>query len=893
VAVATVHRIGPFEVIAPLGAGGMGEVFRARDPRIGREVAIKVLPAEYARDPDRLRRFEREARAAGSLSHPNLVTIFELGTHDGSPYLAMELLDGATLRRKLQGRIGSATAAPFTQRTAIEIAIQIASGLAAAHEKGLVHRDLKPENVFITRDGFAKILDFGIVKLAGGDAIADSLMPTAPRTSPGMVVGTAGYMSPEQVAGAPVDHRSDIFSLGAVLYEMLSGHRAFQAPTSVETMNAILHQDPPPLDIEGNRVSPVLERIVRRCLEKEPRRRFDSAHDLTLALEAAAEGTSGSAARVAAPAVAARKRTVTRAITAAAVLAVAAIAFAAFWLGRETTLTAPAPAKRTGKLVRLTWEPGNDAHPTVSPDGASFAFARGPRGGDVDIYLQRIGGENATNLTPNSPGEDTMPAFSPDGTLIAFRSSRDGGGIFVMGATGESVRRLTDVGFEPAWSPDGKSIAFATDRHDTGVSSRNSEIWIVDVATGKRRKLFDGDGVVPSWAPSGKRLAFFLRSRPGIVTIAASGGPASPLTEAYALTPEWTRDGIVFGAVDHNVELWRVKADDATGAAIGEPEPLIQSTVGTWMPSSTPDGRRLLFSSTQNSFTVTEHAFDPARGVLLQQERTLHSTPREFRFLLASPDKEWLCFLLFEKGRQDLMLVNTRRSETRRLTDDALREQASAWSPDGSKIYFFVRLDGETVGEIWSIAPDGSGRELVIKVAGPPLQMPVLAPDGRTMYVLRADTREAFAVDLTLPVTERRLVPLPRPEEGKHLSLLKVAPDGRSIVGFAASANGELDRVLWLFDVESRTYRRVTDLKVAHSFQWLPDSKRVLLGRQGELSVLDVRTGAIVPAGNVDASGYLSTDGRSLFIETWKQESDIWMLDYGDAPSGESGTKAP
>ncbi|HEY6546937.1 MAG TPA: serine/threonine-protein kinase, partial [Vicinamibacteria bacterium] len=275
-------RLGPYEVLGPLGAGGMGEVYRARDTRLGREVAVKLLPSSFADDRDRLQRFEREARAAGSLNHPNLLSLFDVGTHEKTPYLVTELLDGATLRALL-------TEGGLPLRKAVDYGIQIARGLAAAHEKGIVHRDLKPENLFVTRDGRAKVLDFGLAKLVRPGEAEKAHSGASTATSPtdaGVLLGTVGYMSPEQVKGQPADERSDIFSLGVVLYEMLSGKRAFRRDTQVESLNAILKEDLPEISGTGQIVPSTLQRIMGRCLEKDPAERFRSAHDVALALEA-------------------------------------------------------------------------------------------------------------------------------------------------------------------------------------------------------------------------------------------------------------------------------------------------------------------------------------------------------------------------------------------------------------------------------------------------------------------------------------------------------------------------------------------------------------------------------------------------------------------------------
>ncbi len=287
-------HLGPYEIPAPLGAGGMGEVYRAKDPRLGRDVAIKVLPASFSQDADRLRRFEQEARAAGLLNHASITAVYDIGSHEGAPYVVQELLEGETLRAEL-------SSGGFPPRKAIEYAREIAEGLAAAHEKGIVHRDLKPENLFVTRGGRVKILDFGLAKLTeaetGGQATS---FPTATPTEPGVVMGTLGYMSPEQVRGKPADARSDIFAFGAVLYEMLSGKRAFHGDSAGETMASILKEDPPELSVSNQTITPGLERIVRHCLEKNPERRFQSSSDIAFALQSLSEssGTAVSGALV-------------------------------------------------------------------------------------------------------------------------------------------------------------------------------------------------------------------------------------------------------------------------------------------------------------------------------------------------------------------------------------------------------------------------------------------------------------------------------------------------------------------------------------------------------------------------------------------------------------------
>ncbi len=395
-------KMGPYEILSPLGAGGMGEVYRARDTRLERDVAVKVLPASYSADLDRLRRFEQEARAASQLNHPNIVTVHDFGTHQGSPYVVQELLEGETLRERIEsGSLGT--------RKATEYALEIAHGLAAAHDKGIVHRDLKPENIFITADGRVKILDFGLAKLlrSDGDAGAAGSARTATlQTLPGVVMGTAGYMSPEQVRAQPTDARSDIFSFGAILYEMLTGRRPFQRDTSAETMAAILKEEPPELSTSGKNVPPSLQRIADHCLEKSPELRFQSAKDLAFALRAlSGSGTAPNLPAVKAP----RQR---RWVPWAAIAAVAAAGLFALYLVMER----PAPAGRMQFAIPLESDSVNLA---LSADGRMLALVRrDDASGENMLYFERLGSPGATRLEGTEGA--SYPFWSPDDVSIGF-----------------------------------------------------------------------------------------------------------------------------------------------------------------------------------------------------------------------------------------------------------------------------------------------------------------------------------------------------------------------------------------------------------------------------------------------------------------------------------------
>lgn len=443
---ATGTKIGPYEILAPLGAGGMGEVYRARDSRLGRDVAIKVLPESMARDAERLRRFETEARAVAALNHPNILSVHDIGTHDGAPYLVSECLEGQSLRQEL-----SSGALPL--RRAVEYAIQIAEGLAAAHDKGIIHRDLKPENIFITRDGRVKILDFGLAKLVRPEAFSDEgATVEAVPTSAGVVLGTVGYMSPEQVRGEPTDARSDIFSLGTILYETLSGQRAFRRDTSAETMTAILKEDPPEISATGKVVSPPMERIIRRCLEKKPLQRFQSARDLAFNLEGVSGISSSSAAAVAATPTRPHKKTLA---IASLVVLLALIAVASWMVARSTT-SASLPAYH-----QLTFERGLVYAARFAADGRTIFYSASWSGQPVQLY----------STIADSP--ESRPLNLVNSTLFAVTSSEMAisvgckdryigtcqGTLGLVPLAGGSPREVADDVLAADWTADGSEMA--------------------------------------------------------------------------------------------------------------------------------------------------------------------------------------------------------------------------------------------------------------------------------------------------------------------------------------------------------------------------------------------------------------------------------------------------
>ena len=513
-------RLGPYEILAPLGAGGMGEVWRARDTRLGRDVAIKVVHPRFAADADQLRRFEQEARAASQLDHPNILVVHDLGSHEGSPYIVSELLDGESLREKL--------GAPLPPKKAVEYAVQVAHGLAAAHEKGIVHRDIKPENVFVTRDGRIKILDFGVAKLTQPTIPSATLTeaPTAaPATDAGVVLGTVGYMSPEQVLGKPLDARSDLFSLGVVLYEMVSGKRPFQRPTAPETMAAILREDPPELSGTNKPIPPGLERVVRHCLEKEPSNRFQSARDVAFALESLSQATTAGAA----PLRASRwKRRLAIASLGIVLLAVSGVGL--FSWGRQAG-RAPWP-----KFKRITLRRGNVTSARFTPDFQSVVYAASWDGKPSELFVQRLASADArplgvTRADVAGTTEGDVVILRYDGTLAQLPLEG--------GAPRDLLKDITDAALDRSGN------RFVITRLVKGHERIEFPIGKVLLETAGL-ELTGGTAV----SPDGKRLAFIFRPVGGTgyggdVCVAEPSGHWRMLSKNWLsiCCPQWSPDG--------------------------------------------------------------------------------------------------------------------------------------------------------------------------------------------------------------------------------------------------------------------------------------------------------------------------------------------------------------
>ena len=779
-------KLGPYEIHSLLGAGGMGEVYRARDPRLARDVAIKVLPADRMADEDRRRRFVREARAASALNHPNIVTIHGIDFMDGIDFIVMEYVTGETLDLVIPAQ-------GMRLQQVLHVAIPMADALARAHAAGIVHRDLKPANVMVGDGGAVKLLDFGLAKLvATKEASYEDVTETGgwvqrPLSEPGKVAGSLSYMSPEQAGGEQVDARSDVFSFGALLYEMVTGRRAFARSSRAEILAALMKDQPkPPSDVVSG-LPKELDRLILRCLQKDPDRRFQHMGDVRVELQEIKEESDSQPAAVV-PAVRNRLWWL------AAGLVSALVVTAAVWLLRRgPDLQLPTP-----RLVPLTSLRGWELNPTFSPDGSQIAFAwDGEKGGNADIYLKMIGSSEVRRLTTD-PAEDAAPSWSPNGQQIAFLRIRSGdpaslwrfpdipGTIHLVSPVGGSDRRLTDFRArysQLSWSPNGQWLATARFASPLETDPRASGIYLIPVLGGEPRSVTSPSAPTfhtdPAISQDGRRLAYascftFLSCQVDVVELGLDympTGPARRLTRraGWIRGLAWARDGhsLIYGDLT-TARLWRAsiagdRAPEKIELGMGliqpaavasldrlafvqdrgsidiyrfdvghPPEALLVSSSSDYNPDVSPDGHRIAFESGragdgQEIWLAAGDGSNPTQ--LTRGTGIWQGSPRW------SPDGHRIAFdSQGEDGHWNIWTIDVDGGSPSRLTLDPGDEQMPSWSRDGLWIYFSSNRAGAPP-DVWRIRSTGGSEERVTQGGG---SLAYESTDGRTLYYMRA-----------------------------------------------------------------------------------------------------------------------------------------------------------
>jgi serine/threonine protein kinase/dipeptidyl aminopeptidase/acylaminoacyl peptidase len=856
-------RLGPYEILAPLGAGGMGEVYRARDTKLDREVAVKVLPTSVAADPNTLARFEREAKAVAALSHPNILSIFDFGSHDGVAFAAMELLEGETLRAKLAG-------GPVPQRKAVEYALQMAYGLAAAHDRGIVHRDLKPENLFVSRDGRLKILDFGLAKKV--EAISADAPTSAPtdsgrgRTDPGTVMGTVSYMSPEQVKGLAVDSRSDIFSFGAVLYEMLSGERAFKRATAPETLTAILREEPEDLSGPNRRVEPALEGLVRHCLEKSPDERFQSARDLAYALStlySSSSAVSGATGRVS---VFAGSRAGFRLAVPLGV--VAGLLLGA--LGARLFFRAKPGEPPTYQVLTYS---GKDSQPAASPDGRTVAFASS-RDGTSRIWVKQLAGGAEAVLTT---GPDQFPRFSPDGaTLLFTRGSGDDAAIYRVPLVGGEARKVVGGAAEADWSPDGTEIGFLrVDRHESQIGSKVFRV----AADGSNERLIASDPNFalgrPRWSPDGSTIAAVEipgtgSPRPRIALFPVAGGAPKRLESVGAgnlgLNFAWNGDSrgvIVASGVESNALVSRTTRIFLRDVRTGNARTLLSGIDLRGGVDVLETGSLLLvMGGPRASLREVSPATPGDGGRWLTRGNGLDRQP------VYSPDGEWIAFTSNRSGNNDIWEVSTKSGAVRRLTDDPASDFDPFFTREG-KLLFSSSRSGNF--EIWLAERDGSGARQVSH-DGVDGENPSMTPDGQWVVYGSGDAEKRGIWKVRADGSDAKLL-----ARGAFF-LPETSPDGRFVSFLAGATKGWKIKVVRFDDGAPVPFEVAIQGGRANTgrHRWLPGGGAIAFELENEKGETGIAVQEFVPGKDTSAT-------RRLLVPF---TSESWAESLGLSPDG-------
>ncbi|MBI1787648.1 MAG: PD40 domain-containing protein [Acidobacteria bacterium] len=704
----------------------MGVVYKATDTHLDRFIALKVLPADRVSDPERKRRFVQEAKAASALNHPHIITIYDIAQAEGVDYIAMEYVPGRTLDQLVRGK-------GLPLGLALKYAVQIADALATAHASGIIHRDLKPANIMVTEKDQVKVLDFGLAKLterASDDGSGETA--TAPSTEDGAILGTVAYMSPEQAEGKKLDGRSDIFAFGAVLHEMLSGHRAFQGDSKAATMAAVLRAEPQ----TPMRAPKEVERIVARCLRKDPERRFQHMDDLKVALEESKEESESGKVEPSERPVERRFFSPTQWVVIAGLLLM--VAGAGWWLMRGKKQ----PPGQAPVLTRLSSDPGLTTEPALSPDGKLVAYASDRAGeGGLDIWLQQVAGGDPVRLS-RDPADDREPAFSPDGSQIVFSSEREGGGIYVISTIGGTEKKIASRGNRPRFSPDGAWIAYWAGERAAGIY-HTGRVFIVPAAGGTPRAVQPKfqEARYPVWSPDSKKLLFegmqdrnldwwvaTLDSEVVVPTGAWSALRAQRLAPEQLLTGtqaqlvpvpgQWLEERIVFAAHSGDTRnIWQLRLSPKTFGVAGAAERMTSGTALEGDPSLGPGAAsgksRLVFSSITENDDIWSLPLDPDRAKVLGEPQRLTQDMAPDTRPSISADGQKLVYNSYRSGNWDVLLKDLKTGRETALASTPAHEENPRITSDGAKVAYRIREGGKQ--NVYLVASSGGLPQKVIE----------------------------------------------------------------------------------------------------------------------------------------------------------------------------------
>jgi serine/threonine protein kinase/sugar lactone lactonase YvrE len=885
-------RLGPYEVLAPLGAGGMGEVWRARDGRLGRDVALKTLPEEFTRDAERLARFEREAKLLAALNHANIAAIYGLEETGDTRMLVLELVEGETLAERL-------ATGPLPPEEAVAICRQIAEALEAAHEKGIIHRDLKPANIKVTPAGKVKVLDFGLAKVFGAEAspgrdISHSPTVTSGGTRQGVILGTAAYMSPEQARGKVVDRRADIWSFGCVLYETLTGRKAFEGETVSDVMASVLMREPDWSALPAG-TSSRIRNLLRRCLQKDPGRRLHDIADARLELEDATEeppATSAPPETIRPPR---RNRWLAFAATAAVSAGLAALAV---WLWRAPRGSAAVGPPHVVRLARLTHPTSRTEWPSWSPDGTLLAYSS-DRSGNFEIYVRRGETGQDVNVT-NDPGQDIQPAFSPDGNSIAFVSTRAsrtglikiggelarnartyGGDLWVAPALGGAARRLASDANSPFWRPDGKGILYVS-----GAENRRS-ILEVSPGGGAPRPILPGERstfeiVRIAGSPDGRWVSFETQLE-GIFLMPSTGGDPGNLLTGFSHAWDGSSRRIYFVSLDPQggSRVQFAGIDPARGSLVGAPATVSLMVAALWDLAVSRDGSQIAVAEEAASRNLTRLPLAPGGGSPAGPEEPLSTGRVTDGYPSVSPDGRRVAYTSDVLGRTEIWILDLETDQRQRLQlpGEDLVQIGPAWMPDGRRILLSRLLPGN-LGSNWIVAVDGSGAEELSRVEREGLTGALApSPDGRTILYSRAirGYQQIFSLDLASQ-QRRQLTDSPDTKFDMVYS-----PDGRWI---AVAANKDGVTQLFRMPVSGGPMQQLTTgfERMRHPF-YSPDGRWIYIQpSHRNIHRVPAEGGRLEAVTHFPEGGLfleepaISPDGRYLYYSRSVGGSSLWLM---------------